>query len=82
MSDATFNRREMLTAAAGLAAVTGLATTANAQTKRVPGVQLYTVRDLMAVDVEKTLQGIAGIATRKSSSRVISREQQRKSAIC
>jgi len=66
MSDATYNRREMLAAAAGLAAVTGLATTAKAttakaQATRVPGVQLYTVRDSMAVDVEKTLQGIAGI---------------------
>ncbi|MGI9262893.1 MAG: sugar phosphate isomerase/epimerase family protein [Woeseiaceae bacterium] len=61
MSDTTFNRREMLTAAAGLVAATSLAGTANAQTKRVPGVQLYTVRDSMATDVEKTLQGIAGI---------------------
>lgn len=61
MSDAIYNRREMLSAAAGLVAVTSLAGTANAQTKRVPGVQLYTVRDSMATDVEKTLQGIAGI---------------------
>lgn len=61
MSDATYNRREMLSAAAGLVAVTSLAGKANAQTRRVPGVQLYTVRDSMATDVEKTLQGIAGI---------------------
>jgi len=61
MSDSTFNRREMLTAAAGIAAAAGVASTASAQTKRVPGVQLYTVRDSMAKDVDKTLQAIAGI---------------------
>ena len=61
MSDPTFNRREMIAAAAGLAAVAGCDATSSAQTKRVPGVQLYTVRDSMAKDVEKTLQAIAGI---------------------
>ncbi|MDH3441560.1 MAG: sugar phosphate isomerase/epimerase [Gammaproteobacteria bacterium] len=65
MTDASYNRREMLTAAAGLVAVTSLAGTANAQTMRVPGVQLYTVRDSMATDVEMTLQAIAGIGYRE-----------------
>jgi len=65
MTDANFNRREMLTAAAGLVAATSLVGTAHAQTKRVPGVQLYTVRDSMATDVEKTLQAIAGIGYRE-----------------
>ncbi len=61
MSDSTFNRREMLAATAGVVAAAGCATTASAQTGRVPGVQLYTVRDSMAKDVDKTLQAIAGI---------------------
>ncbi len=61
MSDSTFNRREMFTAAAGLVAAAGCATTANAQAGRVPGIQLYTVRDSMAKGVDKTLQAIAGI---------------------
>jgi sugar phosphate isomerase/epimerase len=65
MSESTFNRREMFAAAAGLAAATGCASTASAQTKRVPGVQLYTVRDSMAKDVDKTLQAIAGIGYRE-----------------
>jgi sugar phosphate isomerase/epimerase len=61
MSEHTLNRREVLTATAGLVAATGISTEASAQTKRVPGVQLYTVRDSMATDMEKTLQAIAGI---------------------
>lgn len=65
MTDASYNRREMLTATAGLVAATSFVGTANAQTKRVPGVQLYTVRDSMATDVEKTLQAIAGIGYRE-----------------
>ena len=59
------NRREMLTAAAGLAAVAGPAAVAAAAAGRVPGVQLYTVRDSMAKGVEKTLQAIAGIGYRE-----------------
>ena len=59
MSDAIFNRREMLAATASFAVVAGLAGAAQAQTKRVPGVQLYTVRDSMAKDVEITLRAIA-----------------------
>jgi sugar phosphate isomerase/epimerase len=67
MSEHTLNRREVLTAAAAAGAVagTGLSGEAAAQTKRVPGVQLYTVRDSMATDVEKTLQAIAGIGYRE-----------------
>ena len=61
MTESTFNRREMLAATAGIAAATTLASTADAQTRRVPGVQLYTVRGSMAKDVEATLQAIAGI---------------------
>ncbi|MDH4072615.1 MAG: sugar phosphate isomerase/epimerase [Gammaproteobacteria bacterium] len=68
MSEQTFNRREMLTATAGLAAaagLTGFSGAAEAQTKRVPGVQLYTVREAMAKDVANTLQAIAGIGYRE-----------------
>lgn len=65
MSEHTLNRREVLTAAAGVVAATGLSAEAAAQTKRVPGVQLYTVRDSMAKDMEKTLQAIAGIGYRE-----------------
>ena len=61
MSERSYDRREVLLASAGLAAVTCFPVTASAQMKRVPGVQLYTVRDSMAKGVEKTLQGIAGI---------------------
>jgi len=65
MSAIRFNRREILTAAAGLAAVAGSAAMAAARAGRVPGVQLYTVRDSMAKDVEKTLQAVAGIGYRE-----------------
>ena len=65
MSDAIFNRREMLAATASFAVVAGFASVAQAQTKRVPGVQLYTVRDSMAKDVEITLRAIAGIGYRE-----------------
>lgn len=60
----TWNRRELLAAAGGVAAA-GLALTADAQARRVPGVQLYTVRDSMAKGVEKTLQALAGIGYRE-----------------
>ena len=67
MPEQTINRRQLLaaTAAAGAVAATGLSSTASAQAKRLPGVQLYTVRDAMAKDVEKTLQAIAGIGYRE-----------------
>ncbi len=63
MSANTINRREALTAGAavGLAVAGGISGVAHAQSARVPGVQLYTVRDSMATDLEKTLQAIAGI---------------------
>ncbi len=65
MPEHTLNRRDVLTAAAGAVAATGLSAEASAQTKRVPGVQLYTLRDSMATDVEKTLQAVAGIGYRE-----------------
>jgi sugar phosphate isomerase/epimerase len=65
MSEQTFNRRDMFTATAGLVAAVGITGTASAQTTRVPGVQLYTVRDSMAKGVETTLQAIAGIGYRE-----------------
>ena len=67
MPEQTINRRQVLaaTAAAGAVAATGIPAIASAQTKRVPGVQLYTVRDAMAKDVEKTLQAVAGIGYRE-----------------
>ncbi len=67
MSEHTLNRREVLTAAAAAGAVagTGIPDEAAAQTKRVPGVQLYTVRDSMATDMEKTLRAVAGIGYRE-----------------
>lgn len=67
MPEQTINRRQLLAsaAAAGAVAATGIPSTADAQSKRLPGVQLYTVRDSMAKDVEKTLQAIAGIGYRE-----------------
>ncbi|MGI9203773.1 MAG: sugar phosphate isomerase/epimerase family protein [Woeseiaceae bacterium] len=61
MPQPTFNRRNLLAATAGIVATAGIAGTATAQSKRLPGVQLYTVRDSMATDVEATLRAIAGI---------------------
>lgn len=67
MPEQMINRRQLLTAsaAAGVVVATGIPSTASAQTKRLPGVQLYTVRDSMAKNVEKTLQAIAGIGYRE-----------------
>ena len=65
MSQPTINRRNLLAATAGIVATAGFAGTATAQSKRLPGVQLYTVRDSMATDVEATLQAIAGIGYRE-----------------
>lgn len=65
MRQPTINRRNLLAATAGIVATAGFAGTATAQTKRRPGVQLYTVRNSMATDVEATLQAIAGIGYRE-----------------
>ena len=61
------NRREWLTAAgaASVAAATGLSGTAEAQTARVSGIQLYTLRDSMAENVATTLGAVAGIGYRE-----------------
>jgi len=61
MSDTTFTRREIITTAAGVAVAAGCTPRVSAQTRRVPGIELYTVRASMAQDVDKTLQAIAGI---------------------
>ena len=61
MSEHTLNRREVLTATAGLVAATGITSEAKAQTGPVPGIQLYTVRDSMATETERTLRAIAGM---------------------
>lgn len=67
MVQQTINRREFIaaSAAAGLFTTTGLASTANADSIRLPGVQLYTVRDSMAKNVETTLRAVAGIGYRE-----------------
>jgi len=65
MPQPTINRRNLLAATAGIVATAGFAGTATAQSKRLPGVQLYTVRNSMATDVEATLQAIAGIGYRE-----------------
>jgi hypothetical protein len=51
------------TATLGLAALAApfIPPASAATTKRIPGIQLYTVRDAMATDVAETLQAIAGI---------------------
>jgi sugar phosphate isomerase/epimerase len=55
------------TAALGVAALAApyITPASAAITKRVPGIQLYTVRDAMATDVAGTLQAIAGIGYRE-----------------
>ena len=67
MSGSNFSRRELLsaTAATGLVAATGVSAAAEPATGRVPGLQLYTVRDSMATDVRVTLQAVAGIGYRE-----------------
>jgi len=67
MSNDAMNRREWIAAAGavGLAVSAGLPKPAAAQTSRVPGVQLYTVRDSMADDVSRTLGAVAGIGYRE-----------------
>ena len=67
MPGSNFSRRELLsaTAATGLVAATGVAGAADPASGRVPGLQLYTVRDSMATDVRVTLQAVAGIGYRE-----------------
>ena len=67
MPGSNFSRRELLsaTAATGLVAATGVARSADAASERVPGLQLYTVRDSMATNVRITLQAVAGIGYRE-----------------
>ena len=69
MRELSLSRRAMLSssAALGLAALAApfIMPASAATTKRVPGIQLYTVRDAMATDVAETLQAIAGIGYRE-----------------
>jgi len=67
MPGSTLNRRELLslTAATGVVVATGGASAADSAPDRVPGLQLYTVRDSMATDVRATLQAVAGIGYRE-----------------
>ena len=65
MKNFSLSRRQMLggSVALGLStlAAPAIANATPASAKRVPGVQLYTVRDSMAADVPGTLKAIAGI---------------------
>jgi len=65
MKNLSLSRREMLasSAAMSLAALAGpsISLASTGTQKRVPGVQLYTVRASLAKDVPGTLQAIAGI---------------------
>ena len=69
MQKFSLTRREMLSGvtAVGVLAASGTVSTtvAAANSIRVPGVQLYTVRDAMAKDVAATLQAVAGIGYRE-----------------
>lgn len=69
MQKHSLNRREILTGAtaAGIIAAAGVSPAASKEhtTMRVPGIQLYTVRDAMATDVAATLQAVAGIGYRE-----------------
>ena len=67
MPGSNFSRRELLsaTAATGLVAATGVVRAADSASGRVPGLQLYTVRDSMATNVRITLQAVAGIGYRE-----------------
>lgn len=58
-----WNRRQLLASAgvAGIAAASGASLAATRKVERAAGVQLYTLRDSMAEDVETTLQAVAGI---------------------
>ena len=65
MRKISLSRRQMLSGSAALGLSTLIAPTiapaAPAPAMRVPGIQLYTVRESMASDVPGTLQAIAGI---------------------
>jgi len=69
MKNLSLSRREILgsTAALSVAAIAApiFSPALAATPRRVPGVQLYTVRDAMATDVAATLQAIAGIGYRE-----------------
>jgi sugar phosphate isomerase/epimerase len=67
MTEQTISRRQVFAAAAaaGTVAASGIGMAADAQSPRLPGVQLYTLRDSMAKDVGKTLQAVAGIGYRE-----------------
>ena len=69
MKNLSLSRRELFSssAALGLAAIAAplISPAMAAAKKRVPGIQLYTVRDAMATDVAATLQAIAGIGYRE-----------------
>jgi len=65
MKNISLSRRQLLGSSAALGLSTLIAPTAalaaTGTPKRVPGIQLYTVRAAMATDVPGTLQAIAGI---------------------
>ena len=65
MKNLSLSRREMLVSSAAMSLATLIAPSilpaATGPQKRVPGIQLYTVRAAMAKDVPGTLQAIAGI---------------------
>lgn len=69
MKELILSRREILGSSAALGLSTLLApailTAATGTDKRVPGIQLYTVRASMATDVPGTLNAIAGIGYRE-----------------
>lgn len=67
MPEHSLSRRKLLaaSAAAGVVVAGGVGTAARAHALRVPGVQLYTLRDSMAKDVATTLQAVAGMGYRE-----------------
>lgn len=60
-------RREFIATAAGVATAGCVPSIvlSDAPPRRVPGIQLYTLRDAMANDIEGTLQAVAGIGYRE-----------------
>ena len=69
MKNFSLSRRQMLAGSASLGLSTlvapNSATAASPSKQRVPGIQLYTVRESMAKDVPGTLRAIAGIGYRE-----------------
>ncbi len=69
MRNLPISRREMLGSSAALGltvlAPPSISMAANSTRKRIPGIQLYTVRASMATDVPGTLRAIAGIGYRE-----------------